>query len=269
MAAATYLGAYGDYATSPHIGGGGNHPYFYYCCVDGNNGVQQTAANSTIFTARMLMTCITTACRSIRRSSCRWATARLATAIPSRQRGSTATLAIMEGPTARPSPPRRGSETTYDGQGVYSHDSGDHIQTPFNCSGCGAYFQVVNIQTDVITPRTANSTRPRTGARPRPRVPEPVIAPSSRQGDHHVGRRSSTSTAPSRAARAATTRSISAARVDHHQQPEDEQRWRGPAQRQAKAQQRQLLRPHAVCDLGSPATSRSARGTTPSPTRSC
>ncbi len=56
MAAATYLGAYGDYAYSPHIGDGGNHPYFYYCCVDGHSGVQQTAANSTVFTARMLMT---------------------------------------------------------------------------------------------------------------------------------------------------------------------------------------------------------------------
>ena len=47
MAAATYLGAYGDYSSGVHIAAGGNHPYFYYCCTDGNNGVQQTAANST------------------------------------------------------------------------------------------------------------------------------------------------------------------------------------------------------------------------------
>lgn len=59
MTAATYLGAYGDYYTAPHIASGTDHPYFYYCCTDGSHGVYQPVGNadaSTIFTARMLMT---------------------------------------------------------------------------------------------------------------------------------------------------------------------------------------------------------------------
>ncbi|MGY4296982.1 uncharacterized protein YidB (DUF937 family) [Bradyrhizobium sp. i1.4.4] len=41
MTAATYLGAYGDYYTAPHIASGTDHPYFYYCCTDGSHGVYQ------------------------------------------------------------------------------------------------------------------------------------------------------------------------------------------------------------------------------------
>ncbi|WP_441235065.1 leukotoxin LktA family filamentous adhesin [Bradyrhizobium sp. 930_D9_N1_4] len=155
MAAATYLGAYGDYATSPHIGDGGNHPYFYYCCVDGHSGVQQTAANSTIFTARMLMTFYD----GVSLYSAIFLP--MGSGAPGNGNpnagsvGSTATLAIMEGPTVQSISTAPWEKTTYDGQGVYT-DSGPY-KTPFNCSGCSAYFQVVNIQNDVITPRTASS----------------------------------------------------------------------------------------------------------------
>ncbi|MET4273159.1 MULTISPECIES: leukotoxin LktA family filamentous adhesin [unclassified Bradyrhizobium] len=176
MAAATYLGAYGDYATAPHIAGGAGHPYSYYCCVDGNNGVQQTASNSTIFTARML--------------NLYYDGLSLYSAIflPMGQGApgngnpnvgsvpNAATLAIMEGPTAQTISTAPWERNTYTGQGVYSNSTYDYTTTstdaqgnttttnhtatyysPFNCAGCSAYFQVVNIQPDVITPKTASS----------------------------------------------------------------------------------------------------------------
>ncbi|PSO18231.1 leukotoxin LktA family filamentous adhesin [Bradyrhizobium sp. MOS003] len=155
MAAATYLGAYGAYEYSPHIGDGGNHPYFYYCCVDGHSGVQQTAANSTIFTARMLMTYYD----GLSLYSAIFLP--MGSGAPGNGNpnagsvGSTTTLAQMEGPTVQTISTAPWEKTTYDGQGVYT-DSGPY-KTPFNCSGCSAYFQVVNIQNDVITPRTASS----------------------------------------------------------------------------------------------------------------
>jgi hypothetical protein len=155
MAAATYLGAYGDYATSPHIGDGGNHPYFYYCCVDGHGGVQQTAANSTIFTARMLMTYYdgTSLYSAIFLPMGNGTPGNgdpHAGSVPN-----TTVLGTIEGPTVQTISTAPWEKTTYDGQGVYT-DSGPY-KTPFNCSNCGGYFQVVNIQNDVITPRTANS----------------------------------------------------------------------------------------------------------------
>ncbi|AWM00458.1 leukotoxin LktA family filamentous adhesin [Bradyrhizobium amphicarpaeae] len=173
MAAATYLGAYGDYATSPHIGAGGNHPYFYYCCVDGNTGVQQTAANSTVFTARMLMTYYD----GLSLYSAIFLP--MGNGTPNGgggSVGSTATLAAMEGPTVQPISTAPWERNTYAGQGVFSNTTHDYTTTstdaqgntvttnhtatyysPFNCSGCSAYFQVVNIQNDVITPRTAST----------------------------------------------------------------------------------------------------------------
>nr|WP_249141300.1 leukotoxin LktA family filamentous adhesin [Bradyrhizobium liaoningense] len=174
MAAATYLGAYGAYEYSPHIGAGGNHPYFYYCCVDGNTGVQQTAANSTIFTARMLMTYYD----GLSLYSAIFLP--MGSGAPGNGNpnagsvGSTATLAAMEGPTVQTITTAPWERNTYTGQGVYSNTTYDYTTTstdaqgntvttnhtstfysPFNCSGCSAYFQVVNIQNDVITPRTA------------------------------------------------------------------------------------------------------------------
>lgn len=172
MAAATYLGAYGDYATSPHIGAGGNHPYFYYCCVDGNTGVQQTAANSTIFTARMLMTyydglSLYSAIFLPMGSGAPGSGNPNAGSV-----GSVATLSAMEGPTVQTISTAPWERNTYTDQGVFSNTTHDTVVTnpdgststrtetyysPFNCSGCSAYFQVVNIQNDVITPRTAAS----------------------------------------------------------------------------------------------------------------
>lgn len=176
MAAATFLGAYGEYSTSPHIGAGGNHPYFYYCCVDGNTGVQQTAANSTIFTARMLMTYYD----GLSLYSAIFLP--MGSGAPGNGNpnagsvGSVATLAAMEGPTVQPISTAPWERNTYTGQGVFSNTTYDYTTTstdaqgntvttnhtatyysPFNCSGCAAYFQVVNIQNDVITPRTANT----------------------------------------------------------------------------------------------------------------
>ena len=159
MAAATYLGAYGDYSSGVHIAAGGNHPYFYYCCTDGNNGVQQTAANSTIFTARML--------------NLYYDGLSLYSAIflPMGQGapgngnenagsvGTAATLAAMEGPTTQTITTAPWQQHDYDGQGVYSGttNGSSTYSTPFNCARCAAYFQVINIQPDVITPKTASS----------------------------------------------------------------------------------------------------------------
>ncbi|WP_375309886.1 leukotoxin LktA family filamentous adhesin [Bradyrhizobium sp. A5] len=173
MAAATFLGAYGAYEYSPHIGDGGNHPYFYYCCVDGHSGVQQTAANSTVFTARMLMTYYD----GLSLYSAIFLP--MGNGSPNGgggSVGSTATLAAMEGPTVQTISTAPWERNTYTDQGVYSNTTYDYTTTstdaqghttttnhtstfysPFNCSGCSAYFQVVNIQNDVITPRTANT----------------------------------------------------------------------------------------------------------------
>ncbi|WP_456617783.1 leukotoxin LktA family filamentous adhesin [Bradyrhizobium sp. P5_C12] len=169
MAAATYLGAYGEYAYSPHIGDGGQHPYFYYCCVDGHGGVQQTAANSTVFTARMLMTYYD----GLSLYSAIFLPAGNGTPNGGGGSvGSTATLAAMEGPTVQQISTAPWQQNTYAGQGVFSNTTHDTVTThpdgsttthtdtyysPFNCVGCSAYFQVVNIQNDVITPRTANT----------------------------------------------------------------------------------------------------------------
>ncbi|MBR0971143.1 leukotoxin LktA family filamentous adhesin [Bradyrhizobium japonicum] len=176
MAAATYLGAYGDYATSPHIGAGGGHPYSYYCCVDGNTGVQQTASSSTIFTARMLdlyydgLSLYSAIFLPMGQGAPGNGNPN-AGSVPN-----AATLAIMEGPTVQTISTAPWERDTYTGQGVYSNTTYDYTTTstdsqgnttttnhtstfysPFNCAGCSAYFQVVNIQPDVITPRTAQS----------------------------------------------------------------------------------------------------------------
>jgi hypothetical protein len=82
----------------------------------------------------------------------------------------------MEGPTVQPIVTAPWERDTYAGQGVFSNTTYDYTTTstdaqgntvttdhtarfysPFHCSGCSAYFQVVNIQNDVITPRTANT----------------------------------------------------------------------------------------------------------------
>ncbi|PDT90960.1 leukotoxin LktA family filamentous adhesin [Bradyrhizobium sp. Y36] len=170
MTAATYLGAYGDYYTAPHIGSGGDHPYFYYCCASGSSGIYAPVGNadaSTIFTARMLMTFYdgTSLYSSIFLPMGQGAPGNgnpNAGSVPS-----VSTLQQIEGPTSQVISTAPWEKTTYDGRNVYA-DSGPY-KTPFNCAGCSAFFQVINIQPDAITaktadtPATATSTRTITG----------------------------------------------------------------------------------------------------------
>ncbi|QOZ76222.1 leukotoxin LktA family filamentous adhesin [Bradyrhizobium sp. CCBAU 53351] len=158
MTAATYLGAYGDYYTAPHIGSGGDHPYFYYCCADGSHGIYQPVGNadaSTIFTARMLMTYYdgTSLYSAIFLPMGQGAPGNgnpNAGSVPS-----VSTLQQIEGPTSQVISTAPWEKTTYDGRNVYA-DSGPY-KTPFNCAGCSAFFQVINIQPDAITPKTAET----------------------------------------------------------------------------------------------------------------
>ncbi|GMO58331.1 leukotoxin LktA family filamentous adhesin [Bradyrhizobium ottawaense] len=172
MTAATYLGAYGDYYTAPHIASGTDHPYFYYCCTDGSHGVYQPVGNadaSTIFTARMLMTYYdgTSLYSSIFLPVGRGTPGNTSTpdagSVPD-----IATLKIIEGQSQDSTNVvlAQWKKTTYDGRNVYT-DSGPY-KTPFNCaSACDSsgFFQVINIQPDAITPKTANSPATATASR--------------------------------------------------------------------------------------------------------
>ncbi|PJG56131.1 leukotoxin LktA family filamentous adhesin [Bradyrhizobium forestalis] len=162
MTAATYLGAYGAYETAPHIGSGSDHPYFYYCCADGSHGVYQPVGNadaSTIFTARMLMTYYdgTSLYSAIFLPMGKGAPG----AAGNPNAGSVpdvATLKIIEGqsPGSTNVVVAPWQKTTYDGRNVYT-DSGPY-KTPFNCArDCDGFFQVINIQPDAITPKTADT----------------------------------------------------------------------------------------------------------------
>jgi hypothetical protein len=166
MTAATYLGAYGDYNTAPHIGAGAGHPYFYYCCVDGNNGVYQPVSGadaSTIFTARMLMTYYDGVSLY---SAIFLPVGQGAPGNGNPNAGSVpsvSTLQQIEGPTSQVISTAPWEKTTYDGRNVYTN-SGPY-KTPFNCSGCSAFFQVINIQPDAITPKTADAPATATASR--------------------------------------------------------------------------------------------------------
>ncbi|MCJ9733013.1 hypothetical protein [Bradyrhizobium sp. PRIMUS42] len=172
MTAATYLGAYGDYYTAPHIASGTDHPYFYYCCTDGSHGVYQPVGNadaSTIFTARMLMTYYdgTSLYSSIFLPMGRGTPGNTSTpdagSVPDVN-----TLKIIEGQslTSNNVVLAQWQKTTYDGRNVYT-DSGPY-KTPFNCaSDCDStgFFQVINIQPDAITPKTADAPATATATR--------------------------------------------------------------------------------------------------------
>ncbi|EJN11737.1 hypothetical protein PMI42_04907, partial [Bradyrhizobium sp. YR681] len=166
MTAATYLGAYGAYETAPHIGSGGDHPYFYYCCASGSSGIYAPVGNadaSTIFTARMLMTFYDGVSLY---SSIFLPTGSGAPGNGNPNAGSVpsvATLQQIEGPTTQVISTAPWEKTTYDGRNVYA-DSGPY-KTPFNCSGCSAFFQVINIQPDAITAKTANTPATATATR--------------------------------------------------------------------------------------------------------
>ncbi|MCD9105786.1 leukotoxin LktA family filamentous adhesin [Bradyrhizobium japonicum] len=172
MTAATYLGAYGDYYSAPHIASGTDHPYFYYCCTDGSHGVYQPVGNadaSTIFTARMLMTyydgfsLYSSIFLPVGRGTPGNTSTPDAGSVPD-----IATLKIIEGQSQDSSNVvlAQWKKTTYDGRNVYT-DSGPY-KTPFNCaSACDSsgFFQVINIQPDAITPKTANSPATATATR--------------------------------------------------------------------------------------------------------
>jgi filamentous hemagglutinin family protein len=163
MTAATYLGAYGDYASAPHIGSGPDHPYFYYCCVDGSHGVYQPVGNadaSTIFTARMLMTyydgtSLYSAIFLPMGNGTPGNGNEHAGSVPDIN-----TLRTIEGQSSTSNNVvlAQWQKTTYDGRNVYT-DSGPY-KTPFNCAtDCqnSGFFQVINIQPDAITPKTADA----------------------------------------------------------------------------------------------------------------
>ncbi|MCP3442992.1 leukotoxin LktA family filamentous adhesin [Bradyrhizobium sp. CCGUVB14] len=172
MTAATYLGAYGDYYTAPHIGSGGDHPYFYYCCVDGSHGVYQPVGNadaSTIFTARMLMTyydglsLYSSIFLPVGRGTPGNTSTPDAGSVPDVN-----TLKIIEGQSLDSTNVvlAQWKKTTYDGRNVYT-DSGPY-KTPFNCAtACDSsgFFQVINIQPDAITPKTADTPATATATR--------------------------------------------------------------------------------------------------------
>ncbi|WBL81227.1 leukotoxin LktA family filamentous adhesin [Bradyrhizobium xenonodulans] len=172
MTAATYLGAYGDYYTAPHIGSGSDHPYFYYCCADGSHGVYQPVANadaSTIFTARMLMTyydglsLYSAIFLPIGRGTPGNTSTPDAGSVPD-----IPTLKIIEGqsPDSTNVVLAQWKKTTYDGRNVYT-DSGPY-KTPFNCArdcDSSGFFQVINIQPDAITPKTADAPATATATR--------------------------------------------------------------------------------------------------------
>lgn len=171
MTAATYLGAYGDYYTAPHIGSGTDHPYFYYCCADGSHGVYQPVSNadaSTIFTARMLMTYYdgTSLYSAIFLPMGNGAPGNgneHAGSVPN-----VPTLKIIEGQAQDSNNVvlAQWQKTTYDGRNVYT-DSGPY-KTPFNCATACAdsgFFQVINIQPDAITPKTADAPATATATR--------------------------------------------------------------------------------------------------------
>ncbi|SCB10737.1 hypothetical protein GA0061098_1001397 [Bradyrhizobium shewense] len=172
MTAATYLGAYGDYYTAPHIGSGTDHPYFYYCCADGSHGVYQPVSNadaSTIFTARMLMTyydglsLYSAIFLPIGRGTPGNTSTPDAGSVPD-----IPTLKIIEGqsPDSTNVVLAQWKKTTYDGRNVYT-DSGPY-KTPFNCArdcDSSGFFQVINIQPDAITPKTADAPATATATR--------------------------------------------------------------------------------------------------------
>ncbi|MBR0908899.1 leukotoxin LktA family filamentous adhesin [Bradyrhizobium japonicum] len=172
MTAATYLGAYGDYYSAPHIASGTDHPYFYYCCTDGSHGVYQPVGNadaSTIFTARMLMTyydgfsLYSSIFLPVGRGTPGNTSTPDAGSVPD-----IATLKIIEGQSQDSSNVvlAQWKKTTYDGRNVYT-DSGPY-KTPFNCaSACDSsgFFQVINIQPDAITPKTADAPATATATR--------------------------------------------------------------------------------------------------------
>ncbi|MBR1266082.1 leukotoxin LktA family filamentous adhesin [Bradyrhizobium sp. AUGA SZCCT0222] len=141
MTAATWLGTYGQYVPGEvYIAGNGTYkPYTHYCC-NGGSGSAAAVPNSVVFTARML--------------NLFYDGVSLYSAIflPSGE-GIPGNLAQIEGANPAIVSTRPWEKSTYDGQTVYG-DNG----SPFHCSGCAAFFQVINIQSAAVTPVTAATT---------------------------------------------------------------------------------------------------------------
>jgi hypothetical protein len=141
MTAATWLGTYGQYVPGEvYLAGNGNYkPYSHYCCFNGNGVGTAVAPNSTVFTARML--------------NLYYDGVSLYSAIflPAGE-GIPGNLAQIEGASANLVSTAPWERNTYNGQTVYG-DSG----SPFHCSGCAAFFQVINIQSAAVTPLTATA----------------------------------------------------------------------------------------------------------------
>jgi hypothetical protein len=142
MAAATYLGAYGDWNSGVYINGAGNlHPYSAYCCTGTG-----TPASNAVFTARLLDLFFDgqSLYSAIFLPMGQGTPGNPAVGMPN-----AATLPSIEGPTRQTITTSPWEAATFDNRGVYTNSS------PFNCARCAEYFQVINIQNEVITPKTA------------------------------------------------------------------------------------------------------------------
>lgn len=146
--AATWLGTYG----SIYVGGASwAHPYQYYSTnTDGIQGSPVTnygTSASTIFTARML--------------SLGYAGGELWSAIflPMNGIPSAQALATGEGTSVSNIVLAPWERHNYENQ---AYGDGGH-GGPFNCSGCGNYFQVVKIQNAAVQPVTAESVNVQRG----------------------------------------------------------------------------------------------------------
>ena len=144
MTAATWLGTYGGYNEgAPYLAGNGNlHPYSSYCCFGSGAGTttgSAIASNSTVFTARML--------------NLYYDGVSLYSAIflPAGE-GIPGNLAQIEGASSPLVSTATWERSTYDGQNVYGPSG-----SPFHCSGCPSFFQVINIQSAAVTPLTATA----------------------------------------------------------------------------------------------------------------
>ncbi|WP_082540812.1 leukotoxin LktA family filamentous adhesin [Pseudolabrys sp. Root1462] len=139
-AAATWLGTYG----SVYMGGDGTkHPYQYFYSNSGDtfqNSVVTNYSNAdTIFTARML--------------SLSYGGGSLWSAIFLPTNGLTGNYNTIEN-TSQSLVFAPWERHNYEDQ---AYGDGGH-GGPFNCSGCGSYFQVIHLQPYALQPKTAQST---------------------------------------------------------------------------------------------------------------
>ena len=160
-AAATYLGTYGYGGSGGAVvdGNWSAHPYFSYwdCCDNGgqivNNAVTNYSNASQVFTARLL--------NLYYGGGSLYSAIFLPTGYSNNNDGlgnggipanNVTALAQAEGASTSQISVSGWQRHDFQGQAYSSNDSG-----PFNCSGCGNYFQVVNIQSQAVNAVTANT----------------------------------------------------------------------------------------------------------------